>query len=54
MKLSSLSASPYIQTVVEKIGWNRMSKQEQLMVAGLIAFIFAILLFQFLFSPLLD
>lgn len=54
MKLSSLSASPYIQTLLDKIGWQRMSKQEQLMVTGLIAVVFFILLFQFLFSPLLD
>ena len=54
MKLSSLSSSAYIQSLLEKSGWHRMSRQEQLMVAGLIVVVTAILIFHFLFSPLLE
>lgn len=54
MKLFSLSSSSYIQALLEKSGWNRMAKREQLMLTGMIATVSALLLFHFLFSPLLD
>lgn len=54
MKLFSLSSSSYIQDLLEKSGWNRMEKREQLMLTGMIAVVSALLLFHFLFSPLLD
>jgi len=54
MKLSSVSSSAYIQSLLEKSGWHRMSRQEQLMVAGLIVVVTTILIFHFLFSPLLE
>jgi general secretion pathway protein M len=54
MKLFPLSSSPSIQSLLEKSGWNRMAKREQLMLTGLIITVSALLLFHFLFSPLLD
>jgi general secretion pathway protein M len=44
----------YIQSLLEKSGWNRMSGKEQFMVAILIVVVIAILIFHFLFSPLLE
>jgi len=43
-----------IQPILEKTGWKRMAKREQLMVGSLIAGIAALLFFSLVFSPLLD
>lgn len=52
MTLSSFSTS--IQPLLAKTGWNRMAKREKLMVMGLAAVVCSLLLFNFLFSPLLE
>jgi general secretion pathway protein M len=52
MTLSSLPT--LLQPLIEKIGWDRMLKREKLMLGGLILFTVSILLFHFLFSPLLE
>ena len=54
MKLSFFFSSAPLQSLLEKSGWHRMSRQEQRMVAGLIVVVTAILIFHFLFSPLLE
>ena len=43
-----------IQLLLEKTGWKRMAKREQLMVGSLIAGIAALLFFSLVFSPLLE
>jgi len=43
-----------IDAILQKTGWHRLAKREQIMVAGLIAGIVLLLLFTLLFSPLLD
>ena len=52
MTLPSLST--LIQPLIEKSGWERMARREKLSVGALVAIVTAILLFHFLFSPLLD
>ncbi|MBU0946286.1 MAG: type II secretion system protein M [Proteobacteria bacterium] len=52
MTLSSLPT--LLQPLIEKIGWERMVKREKIMLAGLVLFAGSVLLFHFLFSPLLD
>ncbi len=40
--------------ILQKTGWNRLAKREQIMVGSLIAGIAALLFFSLVFSPLLD
>jgi len=42
------------QTLLEKFGWNRMAKREQIMVGGLAAIVIALFFFSFILSPVLD
>jgi general secretion pathway protein M len=43
-----------IPAVLQKTGWHRLAKREQIMVGSLIVGIIALLLFTLIFSPLLD
>ena len=52
MKISLSSFN--LQFLLEKSGWNRMAKREQIMVGGLAVVVVALLFFQFIFSPLLN
>ena len=52
MKFSLSSIN--FQSLLEKSGWHRMAKREQIMVGGLAVFIVILLFFQLIFSPLLD
>jgi type II secretory pathway component PulM len=49
----SLSSINY-QALLEKFGWNRMARREQIMVAGLVILVATLLVFQLIFSPLLN
>jgi len=42
-----------LQPLLEKAGWNRMDRREQFMVGGLATGVVLLLIFQFIFSPLL-
>jgi len=52
MKFSLSSIN--FQSLLDKSGWHRMARREQIMVGGLAVFIVALLFFQLIFSPLLD
>ena len=43
-----------LRDILEKSGWNRMAKREQTMTGALMALVAALLLFSFVFSPLLE
>ena len=50
ISLSSINCQP----LLEKFGWNRMARREQIMVGGLAVLVVAMLVFQLIFSPLLN
>ncbi|MBU1140069.1 MAG: type II secretion system protein M [Proteobacteria bacterium] len=52
MSPSPLSA--IIQTLIDKTGWDRMAKREKIMICALVLFATALLIFHFIFSPILD
>lgn len=52
MKMSLPSIN--CQSLLEKFGWYRMARREQIMVGGLAVFVVALLVFQLIFSPLLN
>jgi general secretion pathway protein M len=43
-----------LQPILEKTGWNRMAKREQIMVGSLITVLTGLLFFSLVFSPLLE
>ncbi|MEN8199418.1 MAG: type II secretion system protein GspM [Thermodesulfobacteriota bacterium] len=43
-----------VQPLLDKIGWQRMARQEKLMVSGLLGLVLLLLFFSLVVSPLLD
>ncbi len=54
MRHYSTSVVKHTRALLEKSGWHRISQKEQCMLGGLTVLVVAILLFHFLFSPLLE
>lgn len=48
------SLSTLIEPLIEKTGWSRMARREKLLISALLVFAGCLLLFHFLFAPLLD
>ena len=46
--------SEKIQSLINKTGWKRLDKREQIMVGGLIIFLLIMFIIYFIFTPLLD